>query len=82
MRVGPTAGMPARPLSPCPVSGSPPRLRLQLFSFAVKHEAATPALLQGGNDGGRIHPPRTRQAVRLAIRDRVGRSNAPRENVT
>lgn len=81
MRVGPTAGMPARPSSPCPVSG-PPRLRLQLFSFALKDEAATVALLQGSNDDGRIHPPRTRQAVRLAIRDRVGRSNAPRENVT
>ena len=55
--------------------------RLSLFSFALKDDAATEALLARINDDGRIYLTQTRVDGRLAIRVQVGSFDCSREDV-
>ncbi len=55
--------------------------RLSLFSFALRDEAATEALLQRINDDGRIYLTQTRVDGRFAIRVTVGTFDCTREDV-
>ncbi|WP_135449080.1 pyridoxal phosphate-dependent decarboxylase family protein [Tabrizicola caldifontis] len=55
--------------------------RLSLFTFALKDDAATEALLQRINDDGRIYLTQTRVDGRFAIRVQVGSFDCRREDV-
>lgn len=54
---------------------------LSLFTFALKDEAATEALLQRINDDGRIYLTQTRHRGRYVIRVQVGQFDCQREDV-
>lgn len=55
--------------------------RLSLFTFALRDEAATEALLQRINDEGRVYLTQTRHAGRYVIRVQVGQFDCTREDV-
>jgi aromatic-L-amino-acid/L-tryptophan decarboxylase len=55
--------------------------RLSLFSFALRDDAATEALLSRINDDGRIYLTQTRVDGRLAIRVTVGTFDCSHEDV-
>ncbi|MDM7930971.1 pyridoxal-dependent decarboxylase [Tabrizicola sp.] len=55
--------------------------RLSLFTFALKDEASTEALLQRINDDGRIYLTQTRVDGRFSIRVQVGSFDCSREDV-
>ncbi len=55
--------------------------RLSLFSFALKDDAATEALLTRINDDGRIYLTQTRHQGRYVIRAQVGQFDCTREDV-
>lgn len=55
--------------------------RLSLFTFALKDDAATEALLQRVNDEGRVYLTQTRHDGRYVIRVQVGQFDSTREDV-
>jgi aromatic-L-amino-acid decarboxylase len=56
--------------------------RLSLFTFALKDDAATEALLTRINDDGRIYLTQTRHKGAFVIRVQVGQFDCTREDVT